>query len=86
VTTEEPRGIVARCCHIHCEKIAEWIIVHGSSPDDYTESCTEHVGILLTDAIEHRIYQISVEAALAQQQSRARGREENELRDTSSLV
>jgi len=40
-----------------CRKKAEWTIIHGLSPDDYTEACTDHVGDLLTDAKEHRIYQ-----------------------------
>jgi len=61
-------GIVNKrlCCCIpnqsklqeRCQHNAEWIIVHGPSPDDYTESCTAHVGVMLTDAVEHRIYRI----------------------------
>jgi hypothetical protein len=47
------------CCKIGCEKKAEWQIWHGNSPDDYTESCNEHIGDLLTDAPEHRIYPLS---------------------------
>lgn len=55
------------CCYIpdqsrldmRCQNDAEWIIEHGPSPDDYTESCTEHVGVMLTDAVEHRIYRIA---------------------------
>lgn len=43
---------------IGCLKEAEWRIVYGngSDPDGYTESCTSHVGEMLTDAPEHRIY------------------------------
>ena len=41
-----------------CIEKAEWVIVHGQGPNDYTESCTEHVGVMLSDAKEHRIYQI----------------------------
>ena len=44
---------------MRCQNDAEWIIEHGPTPDDYTESCTEHVGIMLTDAVEHRIYRIA---------------------------
>lgn len=54
------------CCYLgspkgsyrECQQLAEWIIVHGPSPDDVTEACTKHVGRLLTDAKEHRVYQI----------------------------
>lgn len=42
-----------------CGKNAEWQIWSGIGPDDSTDSCTEHVGELLTDAPEHRIYQIN---------------------------
>ncbi len=41
---------------VRCEKDAEWKIVHGPGYEDYTESCPKHVGYLLTDALEHRIY------------------------------
>jgi hypothetical protein len=44
------------CCFLPCESYAEWTIVTGPSPDDVTESCTAHVGELLTDAAEHRVY------------------------------
>lgn len=44
------------CCQLHCNKPAEWIIYDGDKVDDYTESCTAHVGELLSDAPEHRIY------------------------------
>lgn len=39
-----------------CPDKPEWRIVYGASSDDYTESCTAHVGPMLTDAPEHRIY------------------------------
>lgn len=50
-----------KCCYIgeagdDCSKPAEWTIVHGPMPDDYTEACTRHVGDVLTDSDEHRIY------------------------------
>jgi len=44
-----------------CKETAQWVIVHGPAVDDYTEACTEHVGALLTDAPEHRIYPIKEE-------------------------
>ncbi len=46
-----------------CSKKAEWTIIHGAAPDDCTEACTEHVGDLLTDAVEHRVYRIFDEPA-----------------------
>ena len=53
--------MIHKCCYIgdagdDCSKPAEWVIVHGSGPDDYTEACRRHVGDMLTDAPEHRIY------------------------------
>ena len=50
------------CCYIneatdvHCTRKAEWIIYDGPRPDSYTEACTEHVGELLSDADEFRVY------------------------------
>lgn len=55
----------ALCCFIEqdkatedvpCNRVAEWIIYDGPRPDDYTEACTEHVGVLLSDANEFRVY------------------------------
>ena len=51
------------CCFMFrdgllCEAGASWQIWHGPSPEDYTEACTDHVGELLTDAPEHRVYPI----------------------------
>jgi hypothetical protein len=54
------------CCHIPCSRAAEWEIWHTSGdPYDSTHACTEHVGELLTDAPEHRIYPIRTGAASA---------------------
>ncbi len=55
------------CCHItddafgmwNCSSSAEWIIRHGKEADEYTVCCTVHVGAMLTDAPEHRIYPIT---------------------------
>ena len=46
------------CCKIDCDAIAEWHIWDGKHPefDHYVLACTEHVGDLLTDAPEHKIY------------------------------
>jgi hypothetical protein len=41
-----------------CGKPAEWTITFGPTPDDYTESCTEHVGHLLTDAPVHTVHRL----------------------------
>lgn len=50
------------CCHIEdgtpCDRDAEWEIYHGNGREDYTHSCTAHVGEMLTDAYEHRVYPI----------------------------
>jgi hypothetical protein len=47
------------CCHIPCSGAAQWEIWHVSGdPYDSTHACTEHVGELLTDAPEHRVYPI----------------------------
>ena len=48
------------CCHLKCRGQAEWLIVFGSGPLDYTEACTRHVGELLCDAKEQRIYPLEV--------------------------
>ena len=43
-----------QCCQKDCKKDAEWEIYADGVPD--TMACTEHVGELLTDANEHRIF------------------------------
>lgn len=45
------------CCQIDCKKDAEWEIYADGVPD--TTACTKHVGELLTDANEHRIFHIA---------------------------
>ena len=50
------------CCQIDCKKDAEWEIYAESVPD--TVACTEHVGELLTDAQEHRIFRIMPECEI----------------------
>lgn len=55
---------ISHCCYVgsksgaSCGNQAEWRIVSGNGPDDYTESCTRHVGEMLTDAPEHRVYSL----------------------------
>jgi len=44
------------CCQINCNEEAEWEIYAKGVPD--TASCTKHIGELLTDAVEHRIFRI----------------------------
>jgi len=39
-----------------CQRPAEWEIICGDGPDDYTHSCTDHVGSLLTDAEAFFVY------------------------------
>lgn len=57
------------CCYIapssgfQCGNDAEWQIWSGPHPDDLTESCTRHVGEMLTDAPEHKIYPVEREQA-----------------------
>ncbi len=50
------------CCKIGCDKDAEWQIYYGEgiSPDDSTgcDSCSDHLGELLTDAPVHYIYPV----------------------------
>jgi hypothetical protein len=41
-----------------CTRPAEWEIAYSTDPNDRTDACTEHVGALLSDAAEHRIYPI----------------------------
>jgi hypothetical protein len=43
-----------------CPQDAEWIIVFGNTPDDYTEACTDHVGALLADVEEQTIHPIKI--------------------------
>lgn len=51
-------GLQPKCCKLECGADAKWQIVTGASPDDYTESCTAHVGDLLTDAPAHSVYRL----------------------------
>ena len=51
------------CCFLHnndvkrpCKRVAEWFIWAPPDPYNYTVACTEHVGDLLWDATEFRVY------------------------------
>jgi hypothetical protein len=53
------------CCWIgrngeECEDAASWELWDGIQPyfDHYVHACTEHVGALLTDSPEHRVYRL----------------------------
>ena len=55
-----------QCCYLEdgkadgapCTSPAEWeIIPMPFHPDANTLACSKHVGALLTDAVEHRIFQ-----------------------------
>ncbi len=56
-----------QCCYIEpttistgygsqCAMPAEWTIVFGDGPDDYTEACAEHVGKLLTPGVNNVVF------------------------------
>lgn len=55
------------CCYIEpemklgCLNNAEWIIVQGCAPLDYTEACTEHVGELLVDEPFNHAYPLEMD-------------------------
>ena len=60
------------CCYVGPRRHeADWIIIHGPAPDDYTESCGRHLVKMLTDAPEHKLYPITSEdKKFAQEQSK----------------
>ena len=43
---------------VGCQELAEWRIEHGDSPDDYTESCTEHLPHMIADVEAQTLYRI----------------------------
>jgi hypothetical protein len=50
-----------KCCYIapdgaSCGAPAEWLISSSPFPDQMTEACSAHVGELLDDAPEHRVW------------------------------
>jgi hypothetical protein len=38
-----------QCCFIGCNKPAEFVLIEGAAPDDYTEACADHVEALKSD-------------------------------------
>lgn len=53
----------AVCCFITsdgkgCEKKAEYAIYYGTSPDDYTESCSSHIGELAGGIDRFEVFRI----------------------------
>lgn len=47
------------CCHIPCDKDAEWVMMYTPfGLDEYTHSCSGHLGDMMTDGYEHRIYHV----------------------------
>lgn len=43
---------------LSCQRKAEWEIAYGEDIYNYAHACTKHVGDLLSDLPEHRIYHI----------------------------
>lgn len=41
-----------------CQELAEWMIIDGPAPDDYTHACTAHVGFLLSDSEDIRVFSL----------------------------
>jgi hypothetical protein len=37
------------CCFENCDKDADYELYYGYSPDDYTYSCVEHLGLMVPD-------------------------------------
>lgn len=60
--------MIRLCCFMdsdlkRCENLAEWEIweidyLGKCTLDNFTDSCTEHVGLMLSDKPEHRIFPI----------------------------
>lgn len=50
------------CCFFRCSSQAEWAIWNGPHYEDYTHSCTKHVGPLLIGCDECRVYALQPRA------------------------
>lgn len=51
------------CLHVRdgggkCDRDADFEVWFGNDVDDYTYSCKEHLGDMLTDEDEHRIWRV----------------------------
>ena len=58
VVSGTPASLDRHCCHLSCQREAVWEICstdESATPDDWTDSCTEHVGALLWD---HKAYSV----------------------------
>ena len=59
-------GLARLCCYIpdlqkldkRCQNLATYQIWYGSGPEDFTESCNEHLEIMLDDNISFTILRI----------------------------
>lgn len=47
------------CCFITCNKAATWQAWDGPQHDDYTEACDDHLGHLLSEKPEHRVWPLT---------------------------
>ena len=52
-----------RCCYIadnglECLNSAQYRIISGTSPDDYTETCSDHLELMLDDSPRFEIIRI----------------------------
>ena len=57
-TDSAPASLDRYCCHLSCHRKAVWEICsadESATPDDWTDSCTEHIGALLWD---HKTYSV----------------------------
>lgn len=71
------------CCKLGCKEQAKWEIWHGNTPDDYTHSCTKHIGDLLTNAYKHSIYALDSSPQLEQKQKTKPSKNEHRNKKTS---
>jgi hypothetical protein len=69
------------CCYadpvepaVACAASADWEVHHGLGPEDCTHACSEHLGFMLTDAEEHRVYRLDESAPLQEQPAVDRSR------------
>ncbi len=47
-----------QCCRIGCGKLADYRIIYGPSPDDWTDSCLADIPEMMTDAGWHEIVRV----------------------------
>lgn len=57
--------IPLRCCYadpvdsaVRCPRLADWELHYGVGFEDHTHACSGHLGFMLTDAEEHRVYRL----------------------------